>query len=177
LREAVGIKLTVKTRLGFATVDEFDGLQAVETLPCPVIANGHVYSAAQAQDLLSRTGAAGLMIGRGAIRNPWLFNQIRQQLRGETVRLPTGRDVAHYIRALWQSQTLPGKPEKTQCERMKKFLNFLGEGVPGAFLSQIRRSQTAAEFHDICRHFLDHDEPMPLLPAELIDSPVHAVAV
>ncbi len=59
--------------------------QAVETMPCPVIANGHVYSAAQAQELLAQTGARGLMIGRGVIRSPWLFNQIRQQLRGETV--------------------------------------------------------------------------------------------
>jgi tRNA-dihydrouridine synthase B len=210
LRDAIDIKFTVKTRLGFASVNEFDRLlsifarhsidlltvhartvaqlyrlpvhydrirQAVEALPCPVIANGHVYSAAQAQDLLSRTGAAGLMIGRGAIRNPWLFNQIRRQLRGEPVGLPTGRDVAAYIRQLWDSQALAGKPEKTQCERMKKFLNFLGEGVPGAFLHQIRRSQTAEEFHGICRHFLDHDEPMPLLPAELIADEIWAAAV
>ena len=52
---------------------------------------------------------------------------------------------------------------------MKKFLNYLGEGVPGTFLDQIRRSQTADEFHGICREFLDHDQPMALLPAELND--------
>jgi tRNA-dihydrouridine synthase B len=200
LRDAVQIKFTVKTRLGFATIDEFDRLleifarhsldalsvhartvaqmyrlpvhydrirDAVERMPCPVIANGHVYSAAQAQELLARTGAHGLMIGRGVIRSPWLFNQIRQQLRGETVTLPTGREVNEYIRALWDSQAGIGRPEHKQCERMKKFLNYLGEGVPGTFLHQIRRSQTAAEFHGICREFLDHDQPMPLLPAEL----------
>jgi tRNA-dihydrouridine synthase B len=200
LRDAVQIKFTVKTRLGFATAEEFDGLleifarhsldaltvhgrtvaqmyrlpvhydrirQAVETMPCPVIANGHVHSAGQAQELLARTGAHGLMIGRGVIRSPWLFNQIRQQLRGEPVTLPAGREVWDYIRALWQSQACLDKPEKVQCERMKKFLNYLGEGVPGTFLHQIRRSQTAAEFHGICREFLDHDRPMALLPAEL----------
>jgi tRNA-dihydrouridine synthase B len=200
LRDAVQIKFTVKTRLGFATLEEFDRLlpifakhsldaltvhgrtvaqlyrlpvhydrirQAVECMPCPVIANGHVYSAAQAQELLTRTGARGLMIGRGVIRSPWLFNQIRQQLRGEPVTQPTGRDVAEYIRRLWDSQANFDRPEKVQCERMKKFLNYLGEGVPGAFLHRIRRSQTAAEFHGICREFLDHDEPMAMLPAEL----------
>jgi tRNA-dihydrouridine synthase B len=200
LRDAVRIKFTVKTRLGFATVDEFDRLlsifakhsldaltvhartvaqlyrlpvhyerirQAVETMQCPVIANGHVHSAAQAQELLARTGARGLMIGRGVIRSPWLFDQIRQQLRGEAVTQPTGRDVAAYIRALWDSQPCHDRPEKVRCERMKKFLNYLGEGVPGAFLQQIRRSQTADEFHGICREFLDHDQPMALLPAEL----------
>ena len=117
--------------------------------------------------MLTRTGARGLMIGRGVIRSPWLFNQIRQQLRGEAVTQPTGRDVWDYIHALWDSQTVSDKPEKVQCERMKKFLNYLGEGVPGAFLHQIRRSQTADEFHRICREFLDHDQPMAMLPAEL----------
>jgi tRNA-dihydrouridine synthase B len=210
LRDAVQIKFTVKTRVGFAHTSEFDHLltifrkhsldaltvhartvaqlyrlpvhydrirQAVETMNCPVIANGHVYSAAQAQRVLEATRAAGLMIGRGAIRNPWLFNQIRQQLRGEPVMVPTGRDVYGYIRALWDTEVLPDRPEKTHCERMKKFLNYLGEGVPGAFLHQIRRSQSAAEFHAICREFLDHDDPMPLLPAELGAEPAYAAAV
>lgn len=200
LRDAVQIKFTVKTRLGFASADEFDRLlsmfakhsldaltvhartvaqlyrlpvhydrirQAVDTMPCPVIANGHVYSAAQAEDLLRLTGARGLMIGRGVIRSPWLFNQIRQQLRGEVPAPPTGRDVAEYIRALWDSQPCLDKPEKVRCERMKKFLNYLGEGVPGSFLHQIRRTQTAEDFHRICREFLDHDQPMAMLPAEL----------
>src|SRR5688500_7047659 len=82
LREAIHIKFTVKTRLGFSSADEFDRLlaifakhsldaltvhartvtqlyrlpvhydrirQAVEAMPCPVIANGHVYSAVQAE--------------------------------------------------------------------------------------------------------------------------------
>lgn len=199
LRDAVSIKFTVKTRLGFESLGEFDHLlsifakhsldaltvhartvaqlyrlpvhyqrirQAVESMPCPVIANGHVYSAAQAQALLEETGARGLMIGRGAIRSPWLFNQIRQQLRGETVTYPTGRDVAIYIRALWDSQAQLAAREKTHCDRMKKFLNYLGEGVPGAFLHQIRRTQTAADFHRICAEFLDHDQPMTLLPLD-----------
>lgn len=207
LRDAVQIKFTVKTRVGFASVEEFDRLlpifarhsldaltvhartvaqlyrlpvhydlirQASETMPCPVIANGHVYSAAQAQELLAHTGSRGLMIGRAAIRSPWLFNQIRQQLRGEAVTLPTGRDVWAYIRALWDSQACIGKPEKVQCERMKKFLNYLGEGVSAPFLHQIRRTQTAADFHRICAEFLDHDQPMTLDPAN--QSPVPALA-
>ncbi len=197
LREAVTIRFTVKTRVGFSTVEEFDALlpifarhsldaltvhartvaqmyrlpvhydlirQASDTMPCPVIANGHVNSAAQAQELLAQTRARGLMIGRGVIRSPWLFSQIRQQLRGEPVTLQTGRDVMAYVRALWDSQTSLDKPEKTQCERMKKFVNYLGEGVPAPFLHQIRRSQTAAEFHGICADFLDHDQPMTLEP-------------
>ena len=104
------------------------------------------------------------MIGRGVIRSPWLFDQIRQQLRGEAVTMSTGRDVWAYIRALWDSQASLDKPEKAQCERMKKFLNYLGEGVPAPFLHRIRRAQTAGEFHGICAEFLDHDQPMALEP-------------
>lgn len=200
LRDAVQIKFTVKTRIGFADAREFDALlpifarhsldaltvhartvtqmyrlpvhygfirQAAEAMACPVIANGHVYSAAQAQELLQLTKARGLMIGRGVIRSPWLFPQIRQQLRGEPVTYPTGRDVLSYIRALWDSQATFDAPEKIQCERMKKFMNYLGEGVPGDFLHRIRRSQTQAEFFAICTEFLDHDQPMRLAPAEL----------
>ena len=50
--------------------------QAARELPCPVLANGNVHGPDQAAALLGRTGARGLMIGRGAIRNPWLFGQI-----------------------------------------------------------------------------------------------------
>jgi tRNA-dihydrouridine synthase len=108
------------------------------------------------------------MIGRGAIRNPWLFHQIRQQQRGESLMLPTGRQVLAYIRALWESQIDVDRPEKVQCERMKKFLYFVGEGVPGTFWHQLRVTQTAAEFHRVCRESLDHDQPMTLLPVELM---------
>ena len=210
LRDAVRIPFTVKTRVGFASADEFDTLlpifarhsldaltvhartvaqmyrlpvhydrirQASEAMPCAVIANGHVHSAAQAQALLGATKARGLMIGRGVIRSPWLFGQIRQQLRGEAVTLPTGRDVWDYIRALWAPPAGRDKPEKTQCERMKKFLNYLGEGVPPPFLHQIRRAQTAAEFDAICGAFLDHDEPMALAPADPADVALTATAL
>jgi hypothetical protein len=81
------------------------------------------------------------------------------------VTLPTGRDVWDYIRRLWESQAGLDKPERVQCERMKKFLNYLGEGVPAPFLHRIRRAQTAQEFHGICAEFLDHDTPMALMPA------------
>ena len=66
--------------------------RAARQLACPVLANGNVHGPAQALAVLAETGARGLMIGRGAIRNPWLFQQILQQQRGETPALPTGRD-------------------------------------------------------------------------------------
>ena len=138
--------------------------QAARELRCPVLANGNVFGAVQAQQLLAETGVRGLMIGRGAIRNPWMFDQIRAQLRGEPVKLPTGRDVLAYIRELWANEITPGINESSQVQRMKKFMNFIGEGVPGTFLHDIRRAETTAGFFQICESALDHDRPMPLEP-------------
>jgi tRNA-dihydrouridine synthase len=139
--------------------------QAADSMPCPVIANGDVHAAPQALALIERTACRGLMIGRGAIRSPWLFDQIRQARRGEPLTRPTGREVWTYIRAIWETQATFDKPEKVQCDRMKKFVNYLGEGVPAPFLHEIRRADTAAGFHRTCAAFLDHDEPMTLDPA------------
>jgi tRNA-dihydrouridine synthase len=136
--------------------------QAAGALKCPVLANGNVFSAGQAKELLAQTGARGLMIGRGAIRNPWLFGQIRAALRGEASIPPTGRDVLQYIRALWESEITPGARESAQVQRMKKFTNFIGEGIGQEFLYAIRRVTTAAEFWRVCENFLAHDEPMTL---------------
>jgi len=140
--------------------------QAVRSLPFPVQANGNVISAASALETLAQTGAAGLMIGRGAIRNPWIFSQIRDRLAGREVSLPTGRHVLNYISELYEAVCSPGVPEKAQVQKMKKYMNFLGEGLDdsAAFLYDIRRCSTRDEFFAICSRHLDHGRAMPLQP-------------
>ena len=205
LREAVTIPFTVKTRIGFESPAEFDGLlalfakhpidlltvhartvtqmyrpgvrydliaQAARELKCPVLANGNVFSAAQAKALLAETGVRGLMIGRGAIRNPWLFDQIRAELRGEKVKLPTGRDLLAYIHELWDNEITPGVRESAQVQRMKKFTNFIGEGIDGKFLHDIRRVARTADFWRVCEEFLSHDNPMTLEPIPVAETPL-----
>ena len=143
--------------------------RAVEAVPCPVIANGNVYSAAKAQEVINQTGASGLMIGRGAIRNPWLFEQIRQHQRGEPLFRPTGRQVLDYVRQLYEAVCSPDVREASQVQRMKKYMNYLGLGVEptGQFLHQIRRVTTKADFFRVCEESLAHDEPMMLEPYPL----------
>jgi len=138
--------------------------RAVEAMPCPVMANGHVYSADQALQVLAETKTHALMIGRGVIRNPWLFEQIRQRSRGETVTYPTGRDVLKYIHALWESQCTPDANESQHVQRLKKFMNYIGEGVNRDFLNAIRRVATEADFFRVCQTHLDHGSPMTLEP-------------
>jgi len=50
----------------------------VRSSPLPVIANGASESVQQARDLLKTTGASGLMIGRGALGNPWIFRGLAE---------------------------------------------------------------------------------------------------
>jgi tRNA-dihydrouridine synthase len=143
--------------------------RAVASLRCPVLANGNVYSANKAAEVLEITGARGLMIGRGAIRNPWLFRQIREHQRGETVFIPRGTDVLGYVRALYEAVCSPAARESAQVQKMKKYMNYLGVGVEptGQFLHQIRRVTNTGDLFRVCRQFLDHDRPMPLEPFPL----------
>lgn len=154
--------------------------RAVQAVPCPVLANGNVYSAAKAHEVLRLTGARGLMIGRGAIRNPWIF----QQIRGcSSMPLPTGRDVLAYIRNLFESVRLPesrSSPrfESAHVQKMKKYMNYVGVGIEptGQFLHQIRRVTTERDFFRVCESFLNHDNPMPLEPFSLDLHPADLMA-
>jgi tRNA-dihydrouridine synthase B len=136
--------------------------QAVDAMPCAVLANGNVSSAAVGAEVLQKTGARGLMIGRAAVRNPWIFQQIRQYLRGEVVDYPTGREVLAYVHDLYETVCLPGFADQQQVQKMKKYMNFLGAGISQDFLHDIRRVNDKAAFFAICTRALDHNTPMVL---------------
>jgi nifR3 family TIM-barrel protein len=140
--------------------------RAVAAMPCPVVANGNVSSVHRAEEVLALTGACGLMIGRAAIRNPWIFQQIRQHRRGEAIFQPTGRDVLAYVHALYEAVCAPDVREISQVQKMKKYLNFIGLGVEptGQFLHSIRRVASKADFFRICAEYLDHGAPVPHEP-------------
>lgn len=136
--------------------------QAVSAMKCPVLANGNVSSASVGLDILHKTGARGLMIGRGAVRNPWMFQQIRQLQRGEPVEYPTGRKVLAYIHDLFETISHPDCTDTQQVQKMKKYMNFLGAGISDEFLHDIRRVNHRVDFFAICERALDHDETLTL---------------
>lgn len=133
---------------------------AVELARCPVIANGDVTSANKANWILDYTGAAGVMVGRHAIRNPWIFKQIRQKLSGEAVSKISLFEVNCYIRRLYEAVTKPYLPERVQVNKMKKYLNFVGQGVDpdGKFLYEMRRAQSKTSLFAICNKYLPEGE-------------------
>lgn len=145
--------------------------QAARAMKCPVLANGNISTPADAEVVLRETGVRGLMIGRGAIRNPWLFQQIHAHLRGESYPTPTGRDVLEYIHTLYEAVCDPAARDVANVTKMKRYMNFIGAGLEesDAFLHGIRRSTTRTEFFAICTEHLNHLEPMPLSPATAND--------
>ena len=125
---------------------------AARTVRCPVLANGNVSSADKAAAVLAETGAAGVMVGRHAIRNPWIFWQCREKFTAHTFFQPALADVREYIARLYRETQTPDIPEKAHVAKMKKYLNFVGQSVDpeGAFLHDMRRAMTEAELFAVC---------------------------
>jgi len=144
-------------REGYRSPVHYDFIKrAVHCLDCPVLANGNILSAEKARDILEYTGAAGVMIGRHAIRNPWIFRQTRELLAGKLVFQPLLQDVRLYVENLYEATNTAQRPENYQVNAMKKFLNFIGLGVDpeGCFLHKMRRAKTGSELFAICDAFM-----------------------
>ena len=139
---------------------------AVETMPCPVIANGNIVDVSTGLAFLKQSGAAGVMIGRGAIRNPWIFSQLRAVLEGNTPPAPTHRDLLDYVTELYDEiarETRKFLPN-AHVQRMKKTLAYISHGLEGSFEHDMRRAVTPDDFFRICTSHLDHETPLPALP-------------
>lgn len=138
--------------------------EAVRWVNCPVLANGNIYSAKKALEILAQTGAAGVMVGRWAIGNPWLFNQIRQALRKEAIAPMPLVEVRNYVERLWQTPEAPNIPERARVGYLKMFLNYIALSVDaqGHFLRLMRQAQTEVELFKICDRFLLGEETKTL---------------
>jgi tRNA-dihydrouridine synthase B len=85
---------------GFAGHAEYDTIAAVKAaVRIPVIANGDIGTPAEARDVLRRTGADGLMIGRAAFGRPWIFREIEHFLAtGEALAPPSTAEIEAVVR-------------------------------------------------------------------------------
>lgn len=131
--------------------------RAVARARCPVLANGNITSAERGAAVLRETAAAGVMIGRHAIRNPWIFRQCRERFAGRTPVRVTLAEVRDYIGRLYRATQSPEFPETAHVSKMKKYLNFVGQSVDphGAFLHDMRRAETERDLFAVCdRHLL-----------------------
>lgn len=141
---------------------------AVETLSCPVIANGNIVDPTTARNYHRRTQASGLMVGRGAIRNPWLFGQIESEFLGTQPFVPTFRDLLDYVNELSEelAREHPAFDPVLHVQRMKKTLIYICDGIDPEFEHAVRRMRTPTEFEQLFKTYLDNSQPLPTLPSQ-----------
>ncbi len=142
---------------GYRTDPSYEYIsRAVNTLDCPVFANGDVTSAYKAKDVIELTGARGVMVGRSAIRNPWIFRQIDDLINERAIYRPTLGNVREYVQALVDMTTNTHAGSKNEIGILKKFINFIGIAIDpkGGFLKKMRRSQNVDELLAICDVYL-----------------------
>ena len=102
----------------------------VQSTDIPIFANGGVTCAADALSFLRETGAAGVAIGRAALKQPWIFDDIRRLQNGES--LPE-RDAAERVGVLLRLAALScrHRPERVAIGEMRKFAGWLLPGITG----------------------------------------------
>jgi nifR3 family TIM-barrel protein len=116
----------------------------------PVIGNGDIDSVESAREMLALTGADGIMIGRGALENPWLFLQIARGLAGAASPSPTIED--YRVLFLRFVELLRGyRPERLVLNRVKAFIGWVTKGLEGgaALRQSVYRSTSVTEVLEV----------------------------
>jgi nifR3 family TIM-barrel protein len=158
MAEDIGINAVAfhpRTRVqGFSGHSDWNLIgQLKAALKIPVIGNGDIVTPEDAFRMKRETGCDGVMIGRGALSNPWIFRQIHELENGLE---PTQPDVAakyqlikSYFQLLFEEET-PGAIGK-----MKQFASWFTHAIPygAALRKSIFESQTESEVMERIEEF------------------------
>jgi len=107
-----------------------------QSVSVPVVANGDIYSAEDARQMLAETGCDGIMIARGALGNPFLFAEIRAALEGTEYKAPTWRE--RFDTALSQvERMIEEKGERIAIAEARKHLSWYIKGAKGAASARV----------------------------------------
>ncbi len=127
-----------------------------ETLSIPVIGNGDVREPEDAVRMLAETGCDGVMVGRGATRNPWLFRQIAARISGGQVTEPTLADRRDLI--LGHFRMVAERESSTYAlHKLRKFTGWYTHGLPNGrrLRQEINQIPDVPSFLATVQGFLD----------------------
>jgi tRNA-dihydrouridine synthase len=127
--------------------------EVVEKTDLPVIANGDINDAETGRRLLAETGAAGLMLGRGALADPWLFSRIRGIAPLQVGEAQRRRELADYIGELLPLYLEKFCGERQALMKMKDLLNFIPDEKLQRELGKLKRATTVAAFRSLLDRF------------------------
>lgn len=145
MAEAEGLNavaLHARTReQGYSGQARWEWIAAVkQAVEIPVIGNGDIRTPEDAAAMIDQTGCDGVMIGRAAPSNPWIFRQIAQYTASGAYEQPTEEDRYRMIRAYFQmlldeaeaTKDLPRDARMGETAgKMKQFATWFTHGVPG----------------------------------------------
>jgi nifR3 family TIM-barrel protein len=176
IAEASGISMVTvhgRTRAqGYTGKANWDAIAKVKrAVKIPVLGNGDVLTAEHARELQQRSGCDGVMIGRGALGNPWLFGQIHDRLfKNQEPSMPTKQD---RIDAVLEHMNLEVRflGEQKAVYHMRRIGSWYIAGITNAahWRNQLVRSKTIAEVRDILLAALESATEFSVVPSTMTE--------
>ena len=130
--------------------------RVVEAVPeVPVLANGDVVTPEDVFEILRNTGAAGVMIGRGAIGNPWIFKQTLELSRDGAPQQPTAAERYATVERHVELMARAFADRRALAANLKKYVTAYSKGLHGAsrFRQAALESSSLDEILDLTRNF------------------------
>ncbi len=139
---------------GEAEYDTIAEIKAAASIP--VIANGDIGDAARARAVLAKTGADGLMIGRAAQGNPWIFRQIAHELQTGTPLPPPSPEERRRVLLEHLDGLYDLYGERTGVRVARKHIGWYCDAQPGgrAFRPRVMAAETPEHQRELVDAFL-----------------------
>lgn len=121
----------------------------------PVIGNGDIKSEEDALRMFEETGVDGIMIGRGALGNPWIFKQIEHYLKtGEKLETISNEEKYKVILEHFEL-LLKEKGEYTATREIRKHISWYVKGMQNATVirDKINSVETESDFKEILKQY------------------------